>query len=676
MVTIIPDAMIDDMDNMDNEHGEKAGEEASEEASTTNFPSSEKRARKPMKKRSVVWNEFAVIDTHEPGVKPRALCTHCMVTSFITDSHNGTKNMIEHLKKCSSYLVFKSKSSGEQPHFDQMVYRDLVARAIVRHGYAFSWVEHEDNRDIHAYLNNQVRTICRNTTKCDILKLHKKLKFELKEVLRNVPGRICLTTDMWTSIQTLGYMCLTAHYVDSSWTLHSKVISFLHLESGHSGYEMYSAILRLLQEWGIENKIFSITVDNASSNDKMQDYLKQKLNRTNSLVLHGEFFHIRCAAHVLNLIVKNELAMIEHCVVKIRESVKYVKWSESRKKSFYVSVKNSNIKETKALWLDVSTRWNSTYYMLDRALLYRDAFVDLSSSNSGYNHLPSEAEWAMVAELRDLLEPLCSITDLFSGRDYPTANLYFENVWRIGMLLKNLDGCDNWELSNMAGVMKAKFDKYWFTSVGQEYNTLFALALILDPRRKKQMLKHCFQLLYDDERVFVMKYNDVLHKLGKIFQEYVVPVSNRSLNSPDGGTSTTNNTTSKLTDRKRKFQFDDIVIEKSMEESCIKSQLDIYLEEPLLPNDPNTPFDVLKFWKENEIKYGELSLLARNILTVPLTTVASESTFSIGGRVLDKWKSAIFPGNLEALITSRSWLYGYAEVENPDIFGTPVDWSN
>ncbi|KAL6498265.1 hypothetical protein OROGR_028662 [Orobanche gracilis] len=55
MVTIIPDAVIDDdMDNMDSEHGEKADEEASEKVSTTNFPSAEKRARKAMKKRRLV----------------------------------------------------------------------------------------------------------------------------------------------------------------------------------------------------------------------------------------------------------------------------------------------------------------------------------------------------------------------------------------------------------------------------------------------------------------------------------------------------------------------------------------------------------------------------------------------------------------------------------------------
>lgn len=86
----------------------------------------------------------------------------------------------------------------------------------------------------------------------------------------------------------------------------------------------------------------------------------------------------------------------------------------------------------------------------------------------------------------------------------------------------------------------------------------------------------------------------------------------------------------------------------------------MYLEEPILDQNQDTPFNVLDFWKENEIKYGKLSHLARDILTVPLTTVASESTFSIGGRILNKWRSSILPEHMEVLITSRSWLHGYA----------------
>lgn len=85
--------------------------------------------------------------------------------------------------------------------------------------------------------------------------------------------------------------------------------------------------------------------------------------------------------------------------------------------------------------------------------------------------------------------------------------------------------------------------------------------------------------------------------------------------------------------------------------------MDIYLEDEKL--ERKNLLDILIFWRENEHRYGKLSHLARDILSVPITTVASESTFSIGGRVLNKWRSSYIPQNIEALITSRSWLYGF-----------------
>ena len=54
-------------------------------------------------------------------------------------------------------------------------------------------------------------------------------------------------------------------------------------------------------------------------------------------------------------------------------------------------------------------------------------------------------------------------------------------------------------------------------------------------------------------------------------------------------------------------------------------------------------FDILSWWKENQRKCRVLSQIARDVLAIQVSTVASESTFSIEGRILDPFRSSLSP---------------------------------
>jgi hypothetical protein len=69
-------------------------------------------------------------------------------------------------------------------------------------------------------------------------------------------------------------------------------------------------------------------------------------------------------------------------------------------------------------------------------------------------------------------------------------------------------------------------------------------------------------------------------------------------------------------------------------------------------------FDILSFWKENQFHYLEVVAMARDILSIPVFTVALESTFSVGGRVIDQYRSSFKLDIVEALVCTRDWLYG------------------
>ncbi|CAL5325876.1 unnamed protein product [Camellia sinensis] len=86
-----------------------------------------------------------------------------------------------------------------------------------------------------------------------------------------------------------------------------------------------------------------------------------------------------------------------------------------------------------------------------------------------------------------------------------------------------------------------------------------------------------------------------------------------------------------------------------------KSELDRYLEESYEKEVVN--FDILSWWKTNSSRYKILSQVARDILAIPVSTVASESTFSTGGRILDQFRSSFTPKLVESLICTQDWLH-------------------
>ncbi|MFQ6669135.1 hypothetical protein Gotur_034501, partial [Gossypium turneri] len=85
-----------------------------------------------------------------------------------------------------------------------------------------------------------------------------------------------------------------------------------------------------------------------------------------------------------------------------------------------------------------------------------------------------------------------------------------------------------------------------------------------------------------------------------------------------------------------------------------KSQLDIYLEEPEL--ELNSEIDVLDYWSKSSVRNNELSLLARDLLAIPTSTVASESAFSMGKKVITPLRSLLKPKTVQAVVCLDDWM--------------------
>ena len=118
----------------------------------------------------------------------------------------------------------------------------------------------------------------------------------------------------------------------------------------------------------------------------MVNILKTWLNEKGALQINGDLFHTRYTAHIINLIVKNGLEVVSPLLKKIHNSVKYVNSLTYRNQKFKKALKHTRLSTRKRVSLNVDTRWNSTYLMLQNVLDTRDVFERMAELDSDYKY--------------------------------------------------------------------------------------------------------------------------------------------------------------------------------------------------------------------------------------------------------------------------------------------------
>ncbi|XVF81896.1 hypothetical protein PTKIN_Ptkin15bG0192800 [Pterospermum kingtungense] len=71
--------------------------------------------------------------------------------------------------------------------------------------------------------------------------------------------------------------------------------------------------------------------------------------------------------------------------------------------------------------------------------------------------------------------------------------------------------------------------------------------------------------------------------------------------------------------------------------------------------------NVLHFSKQSACRYPAFAAMARDILSIPVTSVAFESTFSVGDKVLDQYRSSLKSEIVKAIVCTKDWLFGDAD---------------
>ena len=100
--------------------------------------------------------------------------------------------------------------------------------------------------------------------------------------------------------------------------------------------------------------------------------------------VRSKYLHVRCFAHILNLIVHDGLKEVSISVKNVRESVRYIRNSPARLRKFKELTNLVGVDSKASLYLDVPTRWNSTYVMLKTACLYEKVFDKYDETKSAF----------------------------------------------------------------------------------------------------------------------------------------------------------------------------------------------------------------------------------------------------------------------------------------------------
>ncbi|RDX81411.1 putative mediator of RNA polymerase II transcription subunit 37c, partial [Mucuna pruriens] len=362
-------------------------------------------------------------------------------------------------KEEKSYSSTTINSSLSLAEIDQQACQNAMVKMFVALELPFRSVEHEAFREFLSITAPFLKVISPTSLAGDVLKLWKSDKVKLDKFLSQHCHRVCLTIDTWTSSQNLNYMCLTAHFIDNNWKLQKTMLNFCQITS-QSEKTMVKTVEHCLNNWGL-NLVLTLTVNNTSSNDIEIQYLKKRLMSWNNLIMKGDYTHMHCCAHILNLIVMEGLKEINDSILRIRAAVKYVRSSPSRLSKFKACVELQNIEF--------------------KGLLFYDAILRLS------------------------------------GSTYVTSNIYMFEVFGIGRKIKQMCNSKNVSVSIMAENMKKKYDKYWGNP--DHLNIFLLIALVLHPRYKLQFVHWLINQNFGDGEALKLK-DKVESSLRLLFEEY------------------------------------------------------------------------------------------------------------------------------------------------------------
>ncbi|XP_011859762.1 PREDICTED: zinc finger BED domain-containing protein 1-like [Vollenhovia emeryi] len=348
----------------------------------------------------------------------------------------------------------------------------------------------------------------------------------------------------------------------------------------------------------------------------------------------GSTKHLPCIAHALSHLVPDAIKLsprIGEIIGKVKSIVTLVKRSVVASDE----LKRLQIRDGKTDSIalkfkqDVLTRWNSTYYMLERFLQLKDYVYSVLLTCPTAPKILSREEIDILEDVVRILGPIEFVTTEISGDSYPTSSLVIPVIHCMEGTIKNcvaLTVEGNTFRDNILSEVQRRFKDI-------ELYKLLAVSTILDPRYKRmhfqspKAVSAAISYINFQLKTVAANYNMELNKANDL-----EPQTNSEIN-----------------------EFDVWTFHDNLMKSCASSfdepggmnlELRQYLNQPIIPRNQN-PF---KHWQTLKLAYPTLFTVAIRYLSVVATSVPSERVFSKAGIIKSDLRSRLSGNRLNRLL--------------------------
>lgn len=343
-----------------------------------------------------------------------------------------------------------------------------------------------------------------------------KVKFELDNA-----KYVSLTTDGWTCQHNIkSFYSLTARFVTDTFELVHVILQVKYFPESHTAINIGKFINESLQSWDISPKKVSVIVTDNAAN--MLSAIKE------TQLTDGQ--HLSCVIHTMQLCIENKLFKEQRAtsdaIAVFRSIAGHFHHSSTAVAKLQEIQKQLTLPQHTIIQ-DVGTRWNSTYYMLERFCEQKEAIVlyimSRQERSKGNLKTPSQQQWQLAEMLVCILKQFERATNDLSSNNACISQI-IPFIYSMEKYL-NFAGETATGIKTVVEELKNEFSRRF--SMYKE-NVHLKIAMILDPRFKLKFV--------DENNASVMKETLML--------EYFKFVNSSSENNDDkdGNSSSTSST--------------------------------------------------------------------------------------------------------------------------------------